>query len=92
MREHSMPALGQKRTSRSEITMSALTPKADIAGRQLHVRFVPKADIEPPHSITSSARARSEGGTHRANLTQQKSGPTKLPTTPKGEHGYEPTI
>jgi hypothetical protein len=26
-------------------SMSALTPKADIAGRQLDVRFVPKADI-----------------------------------------------
>jgi hypothetical protein len=25
--------------------MSALPPKADIAGRQLNVRFVPKADI-----------------------------------------------
>jgi hypothetical protein len=25
--------------------MSALPPKADIAGRQLDVRFVPKADI-----------------------------------------------
>src|SRR5215470_8358049 len=24
--------------------------------RDLHVRFVPKADIGPPHSITSSAR------------------------------------
>jgi hypothetical protein len=27
--------------------MSALPPKADIAGRRLDVRFVPKADIEP---------------------------------------------
>jgi hypothetical protein len=35
---------GQKRTSTSEIAMSALPPKADIAGRQLDVRFVPKAD------------------------------------------------
>jgi hypothetical protein len=26
--------------------MSALTPKADIAQRDLDVRFVPKADIE----------------------------------------------
>jgi hypothetical protein len=30
--------------------MSALPPKADIAGRQLDVRFVPKADIT--YSIT----------------------------------------
>jgi hypothetical protein len=27
--------------------MSALLLKADIAGRQLNVRFVPKADIDP---------------------------------------------
>jgi hypothetical protein len=32
-------ALGQKQTSRSEITMSALPPKADIAERNRHVRF-----------------------------------------------------
>jgi hypothetical protein len=37
--------MGQKQTSRFEIAMSALPPKADIAGRQLNVRFVPKADI-----------------------------------------------
>jgi hypothetical protein len=42
--------------------ISALPPKADIAGRQLDVRFVPKADIlrrgkERRYSITSSARA-----------------------------------
>jgi hypothetical protein len=30
--------------------MSALPPKADIAGRRLDVRFVPKADISDwPH-------------------------------------------
>jgi hypothetical protein len=40
-----MSALGQKQTSRAAISMSALPPKADIAGRQLNVRFVPKADI-----------------------------------------------
>jgi hypothetical protein len=39
-----MSALGQKQTSHSEIAMSALPPKADIAGHQLDVRFVPKAD------------------------------------------------
>jgi hypothetical protein len=43
---------------------SALPPKADIAGRQLNVRFVPKADTlrcgkERRYSITSSARAMS---------------------------------
>jgi hypothetical protein len=36
-----MSALGQKRTSRSEISMSALPPKADIAERNWHVRFGP---------------------------------------------------
>src|SRR5262249_7034632 len=39
-----------------------LPAKADIAGRRLHVRFVPKADIALCHSITSSARNRSEVG------------------------------
>jgi hypothetical protein len=43
--------------------MSALPPKADIAGRNQDVCFVPKADIlrrseERRYSITSSARAR----------------------------------
>jgi hypothetical protein len=28
--------------------MSALPPKADIAKRDHHVRFVPKADVRPP--------------------------------------------
>jgi hypothetical protein len=36
--------LGQKQTSRPEILMSALPPKADIAERHRHVCFVPKAD------------------------------------------------
>jgi len=35
--------------------MSALPPKADIALTGRNVRFVPKADIEPSHSITSLA-------------------------------------
>jgi hypothetical protein len=39
-------------------TMSAIPPKADIAERDRHVRFVPKADISS-YSITSSARASS---------------------------------
>jgi hypothetical protein len=36
--------LGQKQALRRVQPMSALPPKADIAGRQLNVRFVPKAD------------------------------------------------
>ena len=41
--------------------MSALSPKADIAERDRHVRFVPKADIVA-YSINSSARASSDDG------------------------------
>jgi hypothetical protein len=37
--------MGQKQTWSFETVMSALPPKADMAGRQLDVRFVPKADI-----------------------------------------------
>jgi hypothetical protein len=40
-----MSALGQKRTFRSAIIMSALPPKADIGRLGRDVRFVPKADI-----------------------------------------------
>jgi len=39
-----MSALGQERTLRHIGSMSALPPKADIGGRRLKVRFVPKAD------------------------------------------------
>jgi hypothetical protein len=37
--------LGHKRTSTRLHPMSALPPNADIAGRQLDVRFVPIADM-----------------------------------------------
>jgi hypothetical protein len=33
--------------------MSALPPKADMCGAVAYVRFGPKADIGPAHSITS---------------------------------------
>ena len=39
-----MSALGQKRTPDWRLLMSALPPKADIAERGRHVRFVPNAD------------------------------------------------
>src|SRR5262245_31745585 len=45
--------------------MSALPPKADMCSALGHVRFGPIADMEPSHSITSSTRARIEGGTVR---------------------------
>jgi hypothetical protein len=40
-----MSALGQKRTSRRILVMSALPPKADIRQCGLDVCFVPKADM-----------------------------------------------
>ena len=50
-----MSALGQKRTFAVKTGMSDLPPKADIGSAQVRVRFVPKADIGSPYSITSSA-------------------------------------
>ena len=47
-----MSALDHERTSQDVRVMSALPPKADIAERDYHVRFVPQADILPLHSIT----------------------------------------
>jgi hypothetical protein len=38
--------------------MSALPPKANIAGRHLDVRFVPIAEFALTYSITSSTRDR----------------------------------
>src|SRR6516164_11270905 len=66
----SMSALGQKRTLRLLSPMSALPPKADIGTHSRDVRFVPGADIlrcgrDRPYSSTSSARARTDGGTAR---------------------------
>jgi hypothetical protein len=63
-----MSALGRKQTWRPEISMSALPPKADIARRQLDVRFVPKADSciaakTRVHSINSSASDKNDAGT-----------------------------
>jgi hypothetical protein len=39
-----MSPLGQNRTFSEVCAIAALPPKADIAERQLDVRFVPKAD------------------------------------------------
>ena len=50
-----MSALGQKQTFAVQNGMSALPPKADIGSAQVHVRFVPKADITV---ITGSPRQR----------------------------------
>jgi hypothetical protein len=45
LRATGMSALGQKRTLRLVRLMSALPPKADIAGRPLDVCFVPQAAV-----------------------------------------------
>jgi len=39
-----MSALGLKQTWKLVLVMSAIPSKADIAGRQLDVRFVPQTD------------------------------------------------
>ena len=55
-----MSALGHKRTFRDAYPMSALPPKADIAERNWHVRFVPLSDIAVsagcPMPLQSSVR------------------------------------
>jgi hypothetical protein len=49
-----MSALGHKRTLKRVRLMSALPPKADIAGHDQDVRFVPIADIVLLYSTTWS--------------------------------------
>src|SRR2546429_4196208 len=49
-----MSALGQKRTWRDQIAMSALPPIADIPGRDLNVCFGPIADILTMNDLTSN--------------------------------------
>jgi hypothetical protein len=61
-----MSALGQKRTLDRRLLMSALHPKADIAQRDCHVRFVPKADIGTPrrsgvHQIDRTKKSANSG-------------------------------
>jgi hypothetical protein len=50
-----MSALGQKQTSRNVRLMSVLPLKADIRQRDLHVRFVPLADIATWLPVAPSA-------------------------------------
>ena len=57
-----MSALGQKQTCAVQNVMSALPPIADMCGAQADVRLVPIADICDIYSITSSARASTDGG------------------------------
>jgi hypothetical protein len=71
-----MSALGLKQTLGKVRLMSAIPPKADIAERRCHVRFVPKADSCTAatdlqglaYSITSSARVRTAEGIARGSL------------------------
>jgi hypothetical protein len=74
-----MSTLGQKQTSRSEIPMSALPPKADIRQCKRHVRFVPKADIglstrvrRKPPSVSTPAPAGSRPRSHYIRLLPSK--------------------
>src|SRR5262245_38733245 len=63
----SCPLLGQKRTCALQKVMSALPPKADICSGLANVRYGPKrthaVQKKDCYSITSLARASSEGGT-----------------------------
>ena len=54
-----LAALGQKQTSRPEISMSALPPKADIGRARRHVRFVPIADMQADPIDTAEITLRS---------------------------------
>jgi hypothetical protein len=60
-----MSALGQHRTWRDQIAMSALPPKADILRRYLNVRFVPTAEVADFYSIILSALTSIGGGSRR---------------------------
>jgi hypothetical protein len=44
-RGHADGRMGQKQTSNSECSFSALPPKADVHRRRGYVRFVPQADL-----------------------------------------------
>jgi hypothetical protein len=60
--------LGQKLPQRGQSGISALPPKADIAGRQLDVRFVPQPDIAP--LVDDLARELLSFGIHSYCLTK----------------------
>jgi hypothetical protein len=57
-----MSAFGQKQTLDWRPLTSALPPKADIAGRDLDVRFVPKADIVAARHFRVISKLLSECG------------------------------
>jgi hypothetical protein len=57
-----MSALGQKRTFRTAIAMSALPPKADIRRRETNVRYGPIADISQRSAHDNFARHERKSG------------------------------
>jgi hypothetical protein len=59
-----LPPIATAKADMPQMIMSALHPIADMCSALAHVCFGPKADI-PIHSITSSARASTAGGTVR---------------------------
>ena len=56
-----MSALGQKRTRRLDVAMSALPPKADIRQRDCDVSFGPQADIPPASHRTVNSQKCTKG-------------------------------
>src|SRR5690348_16664868 len=70
--------------------MSALPPKADIRQRDFHVRFVPKADITSPHSMTSSAHGQLvvRGVPGRTMMKEYHDNPQATAETLRGEWLY----
>ena len=71
-----MSALGQKRTSGHVRVMSALPPKADIAERECHVRFVPEPDIEES-AFSGYPRGRPPASRRAYCMALLTTGPTK---------------
>ena len=64
-----MSASGQKQTFRNVQPMSALPPKADIAERDWHVRFVPQAELNDVAAETFAKGWKAEIGVQRGGLT-----------------------
>ena len=73
----SMPALGQKQTSRHVRVMSPSPPKADIGTQPRDVRFVPKADIGRPLLDDHQQRVEDDQS-GLSSLTQIALGPSQV--------------
>src|SRR6266446_968633 len=66
------PLRAKTRKAQCEQMLSALPPRADIAQRSRHVRFVPKAEVYPQQSVQPATR-------HPSTWAQQA--PRRLGTT-----------